>query len=359
MDSHQPTFDGALDQQLDLRVLRFRNEPEREDPALLVLELVSAGRTHDAIEVVDAALRAEPDDVDLLLGCGIAAMRAEQLAFAQLVLTRAARQAPAWSEPLRVLSSVLSMRGRPEKAVEIARRALELGATDAELQQRVQRDDRERALDAQLESFRADPTSIEPALLAQELLAQERTRDALEVIESALSIEEDADLHVIAARIQRSRGERELARAALARAIALTPDWAEPARMLGELLLDEGALLEALPIIESALARHLEDASLVELRLRLEDAMRDAGITRPESTDAGLDELLSTLDRIDPIGDETRRAISRPDTLVDVASPAFDDDRPRRRSGWLPTIARTLFGGSRAPIPARRDVARA
>lgn len=354
MGTHQTTFGDALGgHPLDVRVLRFRNRPEREDPAMLALELASAGRTHDAIEVVDAALIADPDDVDLLLGCGVAAMRADQLAFAQLVLTRAARQAPTWGEPLRCLAKVLARRGRQDKAIEVARRAIDVGADDAELTEMVRRDDRRRALDAQLMRFREDPDAVEPSLLAQELLAEERALDALEVAERGLARDDDADLHVITARARLHRRERELAKDALARATTAAPEWAEPARMLGELLADEVALLAALPIVERALVHNLDDGALVALRSRIETAMSDAGIQRPEASDAGVDELLSTLDRIDPIGDETRRALSR------GRSHAHELDRPRARTGWLPRIARTLFGRAPAEAPARRPVARA
>jgi tetratricopeptide (TPR) repeat protein len=364
MDTHQTTFEGAHDHQLDVRLLRFRNRPDREDPAMLALELVTAGRTHDAIEVVDAALVADPDDVDLLLGCGLAALRAHQLAFAQLVLTRAARQAPTWSEPLSALAKVLAMRDRPAKAVDVARRALSLGADDAALAAMVEVDDRRRALDARLAAFRADPDATDPALLAHALLEDARELDALEVAELALARDDDADLHVVAARARLARREPDAARDALARAISLAPDWAEPARMLAELLASEGALLDALPVVERALARNLEDASLVALRSRIEDAMRDAGIVRPEITDASVDDLLTTLDRIDPIGDETRRGLRRCDTLVDAASPLSDDERPRRRTGWLPRIARSLFARNLSerngePAPRREPIARA
>ncbi|MDQ3032783.1 MAG: hypothetical protein M3Y87_10225 [Myxococcota bacterium] len=351
MSTHHTTSEGALGHQLDLRVLRFRNRPEREDPAMLALELAQAGRTHDAIEVVDAALAADPDDLDLLLGCGVAAMRAEQLAFAQLVLTRAARQAPAWGEPLRCLAKVLSMRGREDKAIDVARRALSLGEDDAELSEMVRRDDRRRALDAQLALFRADPDGLEPALLAQELLAEQRELDALEVATLALARDDDPDLHVVSARAHLARCERELAKESLACAITAAPEWSEPARMLGELLADEGALLAALPIVERALTHDLGDGALVALRTRIEVAMIAAGIERPEATDAGVDALLSTLDRIDPIGDETRRAISR--------SKIREVERPRARSGWLPRIARTLFGGAPIDAPRTPVIARA
>ncbi|AKF05189.1 tetratricopeptide repeat protein [Sandaracinus amylolyticus] len=340
------TFEGTLDHQLDVRVLRFRSRPDSEEPALLALELVSAGRTHDALEVVDSALQADPDDVDLLLGCGVAAVRTGQLTFAQLVLTRAAKKAPEWAEPLRWLAMVLSMRGREERAADVARRALAAGATDDATRELVRRHERRVALDARLARFRDDPEHEEPALLAQALLDDEREAEALEVIASALGREEDADVLVVEARARTARREHARAEDALRRALALAPEWSEPARLLGTMLADRGALLEALPIVERALARNLDDGALVALLGRIEDQMRAAGISRPELADAHLDDLLSTLDRIDPIGDETRREIAPSEPV-------------RKRSGWLPRIARRFFGMPEPTTPSTRPIARA
>lgn len=374
MGAHQTTFEAGADHLLDVRVLRFRMSPEREEPTLLALELVGAGRTHDAIEVVDGALAADPEDVDLLLGCGVAAVRGGQLAFAQLVLTRAAKLDPAWGEPLRWLAKVLAMRGREDKAVAVARRALAAGEDDAELVAMVRRDDRRRALDARLASYADDPDTEEPALLAQALLEETREAEALAVVRGALARDpRDSDLHVLEARALLARREREAAKDALARAIEHAPAWGEPARMLADLLADEGALIDALRVVERALAHDREDEALIACRVRVEDAMRAAGIERPERVEAGLDDLLSTLDRIDPIGDETRRGFARCDTAVDLAAPVLERPRrrpllahaasashpDRRRKGWLPSLQRRLFGASaRAPGVGGEDAPR-
>lgn len=332
---------GASDHLLDLRLLKFRNRPEGEDPAMLAIELALGGRTNDAIEVVDEALARDPEDLDLLLGCGVAAMRGGRLAFAQIVLTRAALADRTWTEPLRHLSDVLERRGRADRAIEVARHAVRAGERDPAVVARVAADDRRRALDARLASFRADPDREEPALLAQELAAQGRNEDALFVATTAIAREDDdADLRMIEARAQIADGDRDAAERALGRAIELAPGWAEPARTLADSMLERGALIPALTTIERAIAATPDDGSLGEARDRILAAMERAGVARPGVADAALDALLGQLDRIDPIGDDTRAGFSRSDTLVDAPAP----ERPARRTGWLPTIARTLFG---------------
>lgn len=327
MNAHQ-SAKGFQDPgfKLDLRILRFRSRPV-EDPALLALELVSAGRAHDAIEVVDTALGRDPDDVDVLLGCGLAAMRAGKLSFAQWVLTRAALAAPGWSEPLRSLSEVLAMRGREQASLAVARRALAAGDRDPRLSARVQEADRAGALDARLASFRADPGRHEPALLAGEFAAAGRTSDALAVLETALSREDDADLRWVEARVRDARGDHAGAEAALCRAVALAPDWEEPVLALAAKLRDRGAHREALAVVSRALASRVESQALDALRGELEKALPPT----PAQAAVAVDRLLGDLDRVDPIGEETRRDLAHNDTLVD--EPAI-----RKRKGWLPRI---------------------
>lgn len=349
---------AAIDPTLDLRLLRLRSRPDAEDPAMIALELARAGRADDAIEVVDEALARDPEDVDLLLGCGLAAMGAGQLAFAQLVLTRAAMADRSWTEPMRHLVVVLERRGRADRALQVARHAVAAGERDPGLIARVLADDARRALDARVRAYREDPDRDEPSLLAQELAAQGRWDDALSIALSAIESEDDADLRVIEARARTVRGEHDQAERALERAIELAPSWAEPARMLADHRFEQGAMLPALATIERILAVHPEDASLGASRDRILEAMARAGIARPGVADAQLDALLGELDRIDPIGDDTRAGFARgEDTLRDVPT-----ELTRRRTGWLPTIARSLFGGARPSeraATARKVVARA
>ena len=87
MSTHQSTGPHALGSRtgttrdpnhaLNVRVLRFRHSPHREDPALLAQELLELGRHEDALELLEMALAREPGDADLellrgraLLGAG-------------------------------------------------------------------------------------------------------------------------------------------------------------------------------------------------------------------------------------------------------------------------------------------------
>jgi tetratricopeptide (TPR) repeat protein len=336
--------------QLDLRLLKFRNRPEREDPSMLALALVGAGRAHDAIEVIDAALTADPDDADLLVSCGLAATRSGQLAFAQLVLTRAAKVAPDWAEPIRGLVAVLELRGQKDRALAVARHAIRVGASDAALAEMIRKDDRRRALDARIAALRADADAEDAALLGQELLAEDRAGDALEVATMHIgSGPIDADLAMVQARAHLARNDRDRACDALARALEAAPDWSEPAAMHAELRLDEGALEAARGLVERALVAAPEQSDLATLHERIAQAMREAGIERARAADVALDRLIGTLETIDPIGDETRR-------ILEHGARAGKEEeapkRPRRRPGWLPSFAKTLVGAVAPPLGA-------
>jgi Flp pilus assembly protein TadD len=337
--SGRATSGGA--EHLDVRLLRFRNRPDREEPALLALELIAAGRTHDALEVVDLALRRDPEDVDVLLGCGIAAARSGQLAFAQWVLTRAAKAAPDWVEPRRWLARVLVMRGKHARAVDVARCALAAGDDAADIAEMVRRDDRRRALDARIEAFRRDRDVEEPALLAADLLADERAADALAVARLGLASEEDPDLRVAEARALLALGDREGAERSLEMALDQAPAWEEPVRMLCDLLLDRGALPEALSLVERALAATPASEALRDLRARVEVAMRAAGVEHPAEQDTALDQLLATRDTVDPISDQPRSSLAHRFTAGSRAAPRGGRGA---RPGWLSRVARWLFG---------------
>lgn len=329
-------------ERLDVRLLRFRNRSDVEEPALLALELVSAGRVYDALEVVDLALERDPDDIDLLLGCGVAAAQAGQLAFAQLVLTRAAKRAPEWVEPLRWLARVLAMRGQHARAIEVARRALAAGDCDPEIVAMVRRDDRRRELDARIAAFEADPDRDDPALLAAALLAEERADDALAVARAALAREEDADLRFVEARALLALGRREEAEAVLGKLVTRAPDWEEPARLLGQLRLERGALIEAIEVVEQALSASPAHEELRRLRERIEQAMSGAGIERSVERGATFEELLATRHADDPDGERSLRELVALRTLV--GEEATSDVPSPGRGARLLRVARHLFG---------------
>ena len=138
MSTHQATGPHAIGSRaiardpnhaLNVRVLRFRHSPHREDPSLLAHELLERGRHEDALELLEMALSREPGDADLELLRGRALIGAGDLPSAKETLIRAARAAPGWAAPLTWLSRALSIgEGSSARAGAIARRARTLGA---------------------------------------------------------------------------------------------------------------------------------------------------------------------------------------------------------------------------------------
>ncbi|HJK92659.1 MAG TPA: hypothetical protein RMH26_18160, partial [Polyangiaceae bacterium LLY-WYZ-15_(1-7)] len=116
-------------EQLDARLLRFRNDPRSDDPMPLARELLEAGRAAEALEVAAARLRADPRDADALVLAGRAYLGRDELLRAQKTLLQAARQAPNRPEPYRWLGEVLLKRGDPERAQKVLARARGLGAS--------------------------------------------------------------------------------------------------------------------------------------------------------------------------------------------------------------------------------------
>ncbi len=112
------------DHTLNLRVLRFRRAPDREEPVMLALDLCARQRFEDAIDVAEAALDRAPDDAELLLPLGRAYYEDGQHERAQAVLVAAAKAEPCWAEPFAWLARVLDARGRTDKATELAVRAV-------------------------------------------------------------------------------------------------------------------------------------------------------------------------------------------------------------------------------------------
>lgn len=189
------------DHTLNLRVLRFRRAPDREEPVMLALDLCARHRFDDAIDVAEAALDRYPDDAELLLPLGRAYYEEGQHERAQAVLVAAAKADPTWAEPYVWLSKVLDARGRPDKATELAVRAVELGATDADLRARATAVSRNRALEARLARWRDDELCEDGTLLALSLLDAGRDDDAREVIGAALAEDPaDEDVRALAVR---------------------------------------------------------------------------------------------------------------------------------------------------------------
>ena len=167
---------------LDARVLRFRNDPGSESAGSLAMALLGADRAREALEVAGVHLRAHPQDTTMLVLAGRAWMARGDLLRAQKTLLQAARAGGSSPEPYRWLGEVLLRRGDPERAEKVLSRAKKLGANGEEidrLHERAQRlakiaggaeeaPTRERTVPDQ-PFFHEDDDDDEPTKVAQDL----------------------------------------------------------------------------------------------------------------------------------------------------------------------------------------------
>ena len=93
--------------ELDTRLLRFRTRPGSEDAGRLAGDLLGANRNADALEIAAVGLRADPENLDLLLVEGRAELAGGDLLKAQAALLKAARVGATRKEPYRYLGVVL------------------------------------------------------------------------------------------------------------------------------------------------------------------------------------------------------------------------------------------------------------
>lgn len=215
---------------LNLRVLRYRSDPGRDEPVTIAQELISQRRFGEAVDLSEKSLEKDPTDVDLLLTYAVALRESGHLNTAQLALTRAAKAEPDWVEPWRMLAEVLFTRGKFARALQVAERALTLDPKD----ERLAHIRRVGALEARARRYLdGDQDADDPAMLAQELLAVDRVEVAFEVTRSALLDDvDDEDLLVTHARAARALGDLDEAISALHMASYEAPDYAEIWRLL-------------------------------------------------------------------------------------------------------------------------------
>ena len=252
---------------LNLRVLRFRSDPGRDEPAMLAHELVRDGRFAEAVELTAAALERDPHDPDLLLTHGVSLAHVGELSTAQLALMRAAEAEPDWAEPWRHLAEVLMTRGKLERALQVAERGLAIEPDDEALT-RVQR---AAGLLLRAQRYVREGGDEEPAMLAQALLAAGDVELAFEVTRAALTEEvDDEDLLVVHARAAIALGDLEEARSVLETATFTAPDWVEGWRLLAEVYERRGELDRAREAAEEGLEIDPGHAPLAALAARIE-----------------------------------------------------------------------------------------
>ena len=258
---------GAAADRLDVRVLRFRTDPRRDEPAMLAQQLLSTGRTGEALELTGRALEQEPADVDLLLMHGVGLTMAGELETAQLAFMRAAKIASEWAEPWAHLAETLMARGKPERALQVAERGLEIDPRH----RRLEVTERAARLEVRALRFLERPSVDEPAMLAQELLASGRSEAAFEVTRHALLDDiDDEDLLVTHARAARAQGDLDEAVSVLRMATYEAPDWTTVWALLAEVLEERGERDRAREAAQKALLLDPTDPELFALYERLE-----------------------------------------------------------------------------------------
>ncbi len=237
MSAHQHTHrqDGTdrgrgtamdRDHALNVRMLRYRHRPEREEPALLARELLARGRAADVVELTELALAREPGDADLELVRAQALLMLGDTQRAEQSLIAVARAAPQWAAPLSALTRLLQSRGDQARALLLARRARTLGADDTMVGRLAAEDEESAKLDARLARFRTDADAEEPVLLARALEGAGRIRIALG------RDPEDADVLAALAQRERASGHESEAVELYRRARELAPGWEPVERAL-------------------------------------------------------------------------------------------------------------------------------
>ncbi len=148
---------------LDARVLRFRNDPGSEAAGSLAIALLDAERAREALEVAGVHLRAHPQDAGMLVVAGRAWMARGDLLRAQKTLLQAARAGGNSPEPYRWLGEVLLRRGDPERAEKVLLRAKKLGAGGAEIDRLHERARRLAKIAGGTDDAPTQEQSVEPA----------------------------------------------------------------------------------------------------------------------------------------------------------------------------------------------------
>ena len=115
---------------LDTRLAQFRARPQNEPAAPLADDLLKAGRSKDALGVLDAALKAAANEPRLLWLRGRAHLDGGDLDKAQADLVAAGKLAPRSKEVFKSLGEVLLKRGDGARAIKVLERAKEIDATD-------------------------------------------------------------------------------------------------------------------------------------------------------------------------------------------------------------------------------------
>jgi len=212
---------------LDVRVLRFQNQPNTEEPAMLTRDLLSAGRMDDARVVFEAAIERDSSDADLLLTGGELFLERGDFVWAKRLLILAAKRSEGWASPWLGLARALMATRDLDRAEAVLERCWELAPDAPETWALDERLSGESALERRKCTFLANPHQDDPAMLANALIAAEREGDAMAVLDAGLEVyPDDVDALFVRARLHEVRGELEEAREDLSRATGSDGSWA-------------------------------------------------------------------------------------------------------------------------------------
>jgi tetratricopeptide (TPR) repeat protein len=251
---------------LDVRVLRFQNQPNTEEPAMLTRDLLIAGRMDDARAVFEAAIERDPGDADLLLTGGELFLERGDFVWAKRLLILAAKRSVDWASPWLALARVLLATRDFGRAEAVLDRCWELAPGAPETWALDERLSGESALERRMRAFLADPSRDDPAMLANALLAAEREEDAMSVLDCGLrSYPDDVDALFVRARLHELRGELERARADLSRATGSDGSWATAWEALEDVCRQSGDHAGARKAESSARHYRERDANLADL----------------------------------------------------------------------------------------------
>ncbi len=251
---------------LDVRVLRFQNQPNTEEPAMLTRDLLLAGRMDDARAVFETAIERDPRDADLLLTGGELFLERGDFVWAKRLLILAAKRSEGWASPWLALARVLLATRDIGRAEAVLERCWELAPSAPETWALDERLSSESALERRMRAFLANPTRDDPAMLANALIAAERENEALQVLDRGLeTYPDDVDALFVRARLHEVRGELEQARADLSRATGSDGSWATAWEALEDVCRRTGDHAAARKAESSARHFRERNAALAEL----------------------------------------------------------------------------------------------
>ena len=251
---------------LDVRVLRFQNQPSSEEPAMLTRDLLLAGRWDDARVVFEAAIERDPTDADLLQTGGELFMERGDFVWAKRLLVLAAKRSEGWASPWLALARVLLATRDFERAEAVLERCWELAPDAPETWALDERLSTESSLERRMRAFLANPSFDDPAMLANALIAAGREEAALHVLNRGLeAVPEDVDALFVRARLHEVRGELGKARSDLARATGTDGSWATAWEALEDVCRQTGDHDAARRAESSARDIRERDAQLAEL----------------------------------------------------------------------------------------------